>query len=102
MKNAKFATSSCTSVRPPGAVVLLGGEVVVDARHQVVRAAVDDGVGGRAVGAVLGGEVVDHLAAGAARRGDAHLVQVGVSREVGQAGMNGLPAEARHAASARA
>ena len=45
------------------AVVVLRGRVVVDARNVVIRAAVDDGVGAGAVGAVLGGEVVDHRAA---------------------------------------
>src|SRR6185312_11349347 len=75
------------------AVVVLLGLVVVDAGHHVVRAAVDDGVGAGAVGAVLGGEVGDDAAMVAAGGGDAHLVHVGVGREVGHAGVHGLPAE---------
>src|SRR6185295_12083252 len=87
-------------VEAAGAVVLLLGEVVVGARHLVVGAAMDDGVGPGAVGAVLGGERQVGGAADARAGGDAHLVEVGVGGELPEVGDARLPAEAADAGGA--
>ena len=82
MKYANSSTSSWSLVQAARAVVLFRGEVVVDARDWSSGQPLMTALVRRAVGAVLGREVVDDLAVDAAGRGDAHLVQVGVTREV--------------------
>src|SRR5205823_2730948 len=71
-------------VAATGAVVVLPREVVVGPRLLIVGTTVDDRVGRGPIGAVLGGEGGVRRALAAVSGGDAHLVQIGVRRELGQ------------------